>query len=121
MYSRNLEIFEEGIVVRAHIRQELQGCRRFCGYEVQRRQADFKPMPKEVTSIPNATLSGFSSKPYEQSSSLSSPPQLSIPDLSAGTLPDAWGQFPIDSDFIRQLQTVTKNLLKSKTKSGKSL
>jgi hypothetical protein len=105
----------------AHIRKELQGYRRFCGYEVQRRQADFKPLPKEVTSIPNTTLSGFSSKPHEQGSSLASPPQLSIPDLSAGTLPDAWGQFRIDSAFIAQFQTVTKNFLESNPKSGKPL
>jgi hypothetical protein len=121
MFSRNLEIVDEGIVVCAHIRLAPQSYRQFCGDEVQRRQADFVPMPKEVVSTPNETLSNFSSKPYEQSSSLSSPPKPSIPDLSAGSIPDACGQFRIGSAFIAQFQTVTNGFLKRKTESGESL
>jgi hypothetical protein len=118
MFSRNLEIFDEGIVACAHIRLAPQSYRQFCNDEVQRRQANFVPIPKEVASTPNETLSNFSSKPYELSSSLASPPKPFIPDLSAGAIPDACAQFWIASAFTAQFQTVTNNSLKRKSESG---
>jgi hypothetical protein len=121
MFSRNLEIFDEGIVECAHIRLAPQSYRQFCNDEVQRRQANFVPMPKEVASTPNETPSNFSSKPYELSSALASSPKPSIPDLSAVAIPDACAQFRIASVFTAQFQTVTNDYLKRKSESGEYL